>query len=252
MMAAMQPKESGELSMFIKMLMDDRARQADELKELRTMMMTQQKQPGILEQLAVAMPQLENVAKLIGFKKGGTAAAEGTNWGDVAEKAIDKLAPLATAFMAGRGAGPGMPADRGFILNPAPQAQPTADGTAPEAAAAEGQQTTPEQDQQRLTAIWQEFQGLLTAIAPFLVNEFRAMESSGYRFRDWLIENYGTINWKTLRQKVSIPDFVALSQRHPQLKEALSPPEDFAEFLTEVFTEPGKEPADALQTAEED
>jgi hypothetical protein len=247
LLATLTPPANASESMLVTILRDELKATREEMKELRN----KPQSPGILEELIEKAPRLKELGNLLGLNRRGNGG-DGTNWGEVAIQVVDKLSnaiPYAFDMFKNRQNTP--PGQAGFELAPRPQYQPPvqqappaapqdADATqrppAPAAASTEEEET-----RRRLQGHLNKYQQLITAVAPFLIDQYKS-GLTGYDFRDWFISRHGILNWTGLRDEVGAGDLTALAQLHPHLKVALAPPEKLFAFLTEVFTEPGQEP----------
>jgi hypothetical protein len=255
LLAAIAPPANTGESVLITILRDELKSTREEMKELRN----KPQAPGILEELLAKAPQLQELGKFLGFNRRG-AGDGGTDWGQVAIQAMDKLAgaiPYAIDSFRNRQNTP--PGQAGFELQPRPQYQPPqqqappqpqqqSTDAQPEPGAAAGT-AEEEETRRRLQGHLNKYQQLITAVAPFLIDQYKS-GLTGYDFRDWFVNRHGVLNWTGLKDEVGAADLCALAQLHPHLKAALAPPEKLLAFLTEVFTEPGQEPAGT--TDEED
>ena len=254
LLAAVAPPASTGESILVSILRDELKATREEMKELRN----KPQSPGILEELIDKAPRLRELGNLLGLNRRGNGAGDGTNWGEVAVQVVDKLTnaiPYAFDIFKNRQNTP--PGQAGFELAPRPQYQPPVQ-QAPPQAADDGTQQTPapaaasaeeEETRRRLQGHLNKYQQLITAVAPFLIDQYKS-GLTGYDFRDWFISRHGILNWTGLKDEVGAGDLTALAQLHPHLKVALAPPEKLFAFLTDLFTEPGQEPEPGEEPAD--
>jgi len=245
-----KPTEDSASKVMLDFLKDELRETRKEMRELRESRKTEEKPKGILDQLRDLMPVVGELKTFFGLKGGGTAV---TNWGDVVTEVIDKLsenAPLIYDMVKGRG-GDGAAAAQ-WRLDPPnrkkaaePAAETAAPGAAPAAdpaATGEGDGQMPEDEKKKYQGILSKWGQLITNVAPFLVDHFRA-NLTGYEFRDWFISRQGVNNYSAFRLDVTAVDLCELAQLHATLRAMLQPKDKLLVFLTEFMTEPGNEPA---------
>ena len=249
------PASNGE-AMVIQILRDELKATREEVRELRN---EKTKTRGFLEELLDNLPKVQQLAASLGFKKG--TGHESTDWGSVVSSTVDKLSdhvPLIldairsrdnpAAGVGGWGALQPRPVPRA-TRPPSSAANPNdtvAGDPAAAAAGAGGNGEPSEEDKQRMQAMLSKYGGLIGAVAPFLIDQYKA-GLTGYDFRDWFLSRHGMLNWTGLRDEVGPENLTGLAQFHPHLKVALAPPERLLAFLKEFFTEPGQEPAGVVQ-----
>jgi hypothetical protein len=229
------PAPNTEGSLIITILRDELKATRDEMRELRN----QAAKPGnLIDDLIEKAPKLQELARFLGFSK-GRSAGEGTDWGEVAIRALDKIAdnvPLIVEGIRGRQAQP----NAGFEMVRREPAAAPADATPAADAAPQPAGSSEEQERTRLQAILNKYQQLISAVAPFLIDQYKS-GLTGYDFRDWFISRHGILNWTGLKDECGADDLTKLAQLHPHLKVALAPPDKLLAFLQDVFTEPGQE-----------
>jgi hypothetical protein len=128
----------------------------------------------------------------------------------------------------------------------APQQQPQ-----PAQAQQEGQpemsQLTPEERKAvdemnaKMQACWAKHQQLITQVAPFVMDRFKAGET-GFDLRDWFLHRHGRLIWANFRDDSGPEVLTALTGLHPVLKTIMTPPDAVLLYFQEFFTEPGQEP----------
>jgi hypothetical protein len=236
--------------MMLTFLQDELRETRKEMRELRDARRNEEKPKGILEQLKDLAPVVTELKSFFGLKGDKTAP---TNWGDVITEVIDKLsdnAPLIYDMVRGP-RGEGSPAAAQWRLDttkPKAAAAETPAGAgaqtaapAPETPAGEGDGEMPAEQKKHFQAVLTKWGQLITNVAPFLVDHFRA-NLSGYEFRDWFISRQGVNNYSAFRLDVTAADLTELAQLHQTLRVMLQPREKLLIFLTEFMTEPGNEP----------
>lgn len=254
MMEQQQARPADESSkVMLDFLKDELRETRKEMRELRESRKTEEKPKTLLEQIKEIVPAISEIRDIFGLKSKGAGTA--TNWGDVVTEVIDKLsenAPLIYDMVKGRNAEPGNIGAQ-WRLGPTKKAEPkpaaAAEGTsstttaAPPASepAAAQEAELPEADQKKYQAILAKWGQLITNVAPFLVDHFRA-NLTGYEFRDWFISRQGMNNYSAFKLDVTAEDLTALAMLHATLNKMLQPPEKLLVFMTEFLTEPGAEP----------
>lgn len=163
---------------------------------------------------------------------GGSGGKSKTDWGDIAkEVALEGLHVVAEVAKAiGIAKVTGKPATPGAEAANPQAALPEPDPSKP---------LTPEQRREMLAALNEQFGGILDAVAPFMVDQFKS-GVTGMEFRDWFLDRYGSLTYDALAQ-MSKETILALidvrkQQGPPHIKNILAefvPPERAAEFVAE-------------------
>lgn len=267
LLAAIRPDDTGAAAaaaasnnLIVDVLREDLRETRKELREMRAQQHNATPAPSFVETLLADIPKLQQVASALGFSRRAGSADAGPDWGSVAVQVIDKLAdhvPAMIDLWRASKETPGTIGAGNWNLNrtaqpqtttaPAPNVttQPAAASTA--ATAAAGPELS-EEERTRLQTILVKYGKLIEAVAPFLVDQYRA-GLTGYDFRDWFKSRHGALVWNALKTEVGAEQLCALAQQHPHLKAALAPPERLLAFLQDFFTEDGEERSDDEPTA---
>jgi hypothetical protein len=232
--ASLTPKDTGETSQLLKMLLEDRKQDREEMSKLRDKIMAPPPplppQKSIIEQFIEIRPQIKELVDAFATKAGKVDV-----WASLAEKGIEQLPDLIELgrdFMK-KDHAPAVQQQRTIETAAAPQSTPpTAE--------------TPEADARKyVDGMWKKWQGRLLGIASRLVEDFKTQDN-GYYFRDWFLEMYGKLQWADLKRDIPPELLTNMYHAHPQLKLELAPPERLTAFLVQFFTLPGEEEADIV------
>jgi hypothetical protein len=262
LMNELSPKQQGSdaATLMLEFMKDQVTALREELKEMR---LATNKQ-SFTEQLREFTAVFTEVAPSLGFNKRGTPnpnpnPSGGTDWGNVIEKVLDKgqaFVPVIVAAMNRPAIGaappgpqwtptlPAQPVQQAVQTNPQPnpqpqEQQPDMSNLSPE------EQTAVKQVEARAQACWAKHQGLITQVAPFLVDRFKAKET-GYDLRDWFLDRYGSLQWGQFKEDSGPEVITFLVGLHPALRIVLTPPALVMQYFVEFFTLPGEEPDGAI------
>jgi len=261
------PQKSEGESSASRMMFDFMSKMLDnQAAEIRALRDNQQKQPTLREKLE----EIKEAMSLMG-RGPKVESNPGTDWGQVALQAIEKIAPVIPGLVfaltrdknqpapnpAGPNAqtfraGPTQPSAAAPQLTPAPQ---PAAAAAPREPLPEG--VTPEliqEEQERLITLYNKHGELINEMMPFMVDHFQNL--TGYDFRDFFISRKGLQLWNTFRDDAGGKDaparIMALVQLNAEAAKRLSPPEKLTAFLTAFFTPQGDEPESMRDEEEEE
>jgi hypothetical protein len=243
------PIRNGE-DPLIKILMDDRAAQREQISKLENLLLTNR--PKSLKEELI---EIIEIGKMVSPRSAAAAkATEEDGWLGVISKFVDHAPDLISGLQSLRGPSAQLPG----IPTPAPLPP---GGPAPAATAAPGQPApapadfTDEQKaeyakmQRRMGEVWKAYGPLIERCGTFMVDQF-TRGLTGYDFRDWFREKWGSENYTNLKRDAGPDILTALTQQHPQLKGVLTPPERVYQFFEEFFTREGEEAGEAAPAGE--
>jgi hypothetical protein len=245
---SLQPKQPEGESLTMMMLgffKEQTAALREEIKEMRS-----QPRKSMVEELKELGGAMAEIAPALGYSKRGAPnsnpnpGGNGTDWGNVAMQALEKIGPYVPAIVqsftqprpAPQPQQPGAPPQQAAI--PAPPAQPNP-GAEPVPNVA------PEQVD-RIRAFTEKYQGLLSEVMPFVVDYFRSKEG-GHELRDWFIDRKGRVAWLQLKEDSGAELLTVMVSNHPGLKMILAPPEQVLQYFTDFFTDEGDDEDDDVE-----
>jgi hypothetical protein len=245
---------AGEETMLVKMLMEDRRAQREELAALRSLILDKPEPKSLVEQLAELTP----IINLLKPGRGNPApAVEPDGVMGIVNKVADHIPDILSMIGMMRAGGPAAPG--GPLPAPLPPFAPpaaAADPSRPADQAPAPDSFTPEQRaelanlQKRMAAAWNTYGKLIEQCAQFMVDQF-TRGLTGYDFRDWFCDSWGKINWNNLKRDAGPDVMTALTQQHPKLREILTPPERVLHFFIQFFTLEGEEQVEGPTTTNE-
>lgn len=187
LLKAITPPEDKSGNVIIEILRDELRSTREELKDMRKEATkaanSQAPSKSIIEEILDNAPKIRELAKMLGFTPG---AGNGTDWGAVAVQAIDKLAdnvPLIVEGFRNRGSAPGAGGVGGWPTSISPRGTGTAKQPAAEtktetpqtdATADSAESELPAEEKKRLQAILNKYGQTINAIAPFLIDQYKA------------------------------------------------------------------------------
>jgi hypothetical protein len=196
-----------------------------------------------IDRLLDSGEKLEKLAAVFGFKRGSgrTSAAEKEQpiWMEFAGKALDSLAPVATAA-----------ANYFFTREPAAhhQAQPhraTIDTTAINPTTGERMQP----NNQQVLIVWlKENEKLFMSCAPFMLDEWNS-GTPGQNFRDWFIDRKGFEKWREFKTRLGPTGLADLLSQNSYFAD-MNPRAKVITWLEQVFEDPP--PADHNQVEDDE
>jgi hypothetical protein len=248
---------------MIEMYKDELKATREEIKEIRNQ---RQQQPSALKQIE----EITTTAAALGLKRAGDGGGEGSIWGAVLEKAIEKFADPLTMIASAWASKQATPGPDPWKAPQPGQQQQAAPQSQTQPAQAQPQQNQPKppeanlsddprvnEEKARLDNLITRWGAMFNQIAPHMIDKFKAKET-GYDFRDWFLNRYGLNNWTNLREELGfgfnpakVEDDIAhtaaarligLTQTHPVLKTMCVPIDEFGMFALELFTAQGEEP----------
>ena len=246
------PATDPVLTEILKEMRADQKAMREELQAIKTA----PARKSIIEEIIELEPVIDRFRKVLN-PLGAAAAAAGPPdfWANVADKAVDQIAPLIPVLIAKWGGPkveeeddaskpwPGVAPPHARKENTAPPPAAAAAPGAPGTTAGAAPNATADEQKMRdqFRAIMEKWRPHLNLITAMLV-DFYKRGLTGYHFRDWHIEGYGRIAWNDLKQDLGAEALTNLLMANEQISKQLGGDiERVRPFVNSWFIEPGKE-----------
>jgi len=224
---------------LLKMLLEDRKQDREEMSKLRDKLLSPPPQPpqkSIIEQFVELRPQIKDLVDAFKTNTGKTDI-----WAEIAKEGVSQI-PDVVGLIRDMVKKAPEPQQNGMGNHQPAQiaAASTATTAATEPPTKPVADMTEDEKRAYVDHLWKKWGGRLLQVSTHLIEEF-TIQDNGYSFRDWYVEMYGKLNWADLKREVE-PELMAnMYLAHPQLQKALSPPPRLVVFLREFVTDFGAE-----------
>lgn len=231
-----QPQGDPAMTMLLAMMQEQNKELRAEIREMRRESAAAAAAPR--DSRAIIMDTIE-LAEALGFRRGGAGAAQKTDpWVGFLERVVDNAQPIADMIVSlTQSRAPQPPAEH---AQPQPPPQQRPRPIQPPAPEPEPEEEEDDEEGEDMTPQEREQQDLMKRLEPIIRASINPMldavrSNNPAALRQWFLDEYGKINFQTIKESIGPERMAQLATTHPLLKPQLPDQPTMLTFFRGVF-----------------